>query len=59
MDPKYYTKFHTGADGRKYRPYFIGPFWPCLGVQQEKSQNKSQIKYSFISSNTARGICQK
>ena len=32
-------------DRRKDRPSFIGPFWACLGVQQEKSQKKSQIKH--------------
>ena len=42
-----------GRTGRRTDP-LPGPFWPCLGAQQEKSQKKSQIKYSLATLNTAR-----
>ena len=47
------------TDRWKNRPYFIGPFWSCPGVQQEKPQKKSQIKHCLTTLNTARAICWK
>ena len=44
---------------RKDRLSFIEPFWTCPGVQQEKSQKKSQIKHCFRTLNIARAICWK
>ena len=42
------------TDRCKDRPSFIGPFWPCPDVQQEKPQRKSQIKQSLTTLNTGR-----